>query len=232
MGEDQARTMNDTTPEPYVALVAPHAGSEWLDPGESLPAHNYWARSDIMPKPATERWVSLVLNKNVRLTSGEMLWILFLPGLAAENGWVDHPEAIAASAFVNCRVLAIADHFVVRGATRTWLKIEVDIVIAVGELEQAFPAYPLTDASALASLARRGTFVEYDGWQLAWSAQEDACSWLLVRCRGDEAHVVAGGKSLFDEVVWAGHAVLPRAAWRKICEPLTPLRRTGQNQLP
>jgi hypothetical protein len=190
--------------------------AEWLDPGVALPEDDCFVRSDAMPAPETERRAKLTFNKNSHPSIGDLLWVLFVPGLGAENGWRDHPETISNSAFVHCRLTAIETQALRHGATWMWIRVAIDRVIPFSDLEEQFPAQRMTRLETWR--LSTGSLVRSDGWELWWAPHDDAGFWLLARRNGQEAHVLAGGEWVLDDhVAWAGHVVLPVAEWERIC---------------
>jgi hypothetical protein len=199
-----------------LSILAANPAAQWLDPGEPRPQDDRWPRSGILPGVSTERLVRVILPKDGQPASGDQLWILFIPGAAAENGWEDHPETISQSAFVQCRVIGCEGQILRTGAVWTWLRVTVCDVIPFLELAQRCPAQRMAHLETWGH--SRGALIRKDGWELLWAPGDDAGHWLLARPESQEVAVLAGGEWLLDyELAWAGHVILPIAAWQSIC---------------
>lgn len=200
-------------------LVAQDDAGQWLDPGAPLPDGYLWERSEIAPAPGSERLVYVSCFRRASLAVGAERWTLFVPGMASLDGWEDHPEAIARSAFVKFRLRAAerADP----DRQREWLRVEIIELIPFAGLDRLFTAQHRArlqtwDMGSSAELTRHGD------WELWFAPHDDAGCWLIARVQGDAAHVVAGGEWLFgaglcSDEAWAGHVVIPVPEWRRIC---------------
>ena len=153
------------------------------------------------------------------LAAGQDRWIVFVPGMAAINGWEDHPEAIPTSAFVNCRIKEVVQTQAGRPA-RHWLNVEVLDLAPFSSLHHRFQAH---SAPGLTTWGLpRGRLIRHDGWELWYAPGDDAGYWYAAQPDADEAHIVAAGEWLYGPnpcaIAWAGHVVIAKTAWRLICE--------------
>ncbi len=190
---------------------------EWADPGMALPGSNVWPRAEVAPAPGVQTLVRVHAGRR-HASVGDERWLLFLPAMAALNGWDEYPAAISGSAFVRCRVRAVeaggpaGDH---------WLRVDIAEVVPFGILDARFAARPLSRLETWR--LSTGALTRHEDWELWFAPHDDAGYWLLARLAQDEAHVVAAGEWLHagntgHHEAWAGHVVLPLAAWRQICQ--------------
>ena len=149
-------------------------------------------------------------------TDQEPFWMLFEPVLSRVNGWDEHPEEIARSGLVQCRLVELvsADDY------RPVVVVAVVQTVVMTGLRDHFPQ---TDHGALTvepervvmEVVVRGGLV----WR-SWSMQSDVGGWgvylpgdddwaLVLSCQWGfhESHVFAGHRRLTDDE--AGERGLP-----------------------
>ena len=214
------RPMNRARSNEYPVYAEIVAADEvqWLAPGAPLPTEPHWPRAETAPIPGTEHLVKLA-RSGMPFAVGQERWLVFVPELAALNGWDSHPDTIPASAFVRAVLRAVERENPIL-PDDNWLRFDIAEVIRFDQIEQRFPPRPLArlDTWQLST----GALTRFQDWELWWAPHDDAGYWLLARLREDGAHVVAAGEWLYGAMKqmsegWAGHVVLPHAAWRDIC---------------
>jgi hypothetical protein len=211
--------MADTRVNEFYAELTAHEDAQWLDPDTAPPPASPledFIVSDVVPAVGTERRVK-VGNNGRPLTIGQERWIVWVPGLGAVNGWDEHPQTIPASAFVQCRIGAV-DRVDTRRPYESWLRVQILDVASFASLERRFPSRQM---SRLKTWQLSGTLTRYAEWELWYAPQDDAGYWYAARLNNDDAHVVAAGEWVYGgnprAEAWAGHIVIPAAAWRQIC---------------
>jgi len=198
-------------------IVADDDNPQWRDPGKQVPKDNFWSRSKIAPRAGTARLVRANNSQPPLSRVGEERWIMFRPGLAAENGWVDYPATIPASSFVRCRLLAFMDGAASSGR---WLRVAISEVVPISELERRFRATQRQKLETRRLLT--GYLTCWQDWEFWEASDEYSGYWLLARRQADHAHVVAVGEGVwipgdYYHWAWGGHVVLPISEWRRIC---------------
>jgi hypothetical protein len=103
---------------------------------------------------------------------------------------------------------------------RHWLEVGVLDAAPFSSLRRRFPAHAAPRLETWRP--RGGTLVRHAGWELWYAPHDDAGYWYAAEVDADTAHVVAAGEWLYGVAsyadAWAGHVVIPRSAWREICE--------------
>jgi hypothetical protein len=211
--------MVDTRINEFYAELTAHEDAQWLDPDPSPPtasAPEDFIISDVIPGVGTERRVKVGDNGRP-LAIGQERWIVWVSGLGAVNGWDAHPETIAASAFIQCRIGAV-ESVDTRPPYESWLRVQILDVAPFANLQQRFPPRELSE---LKTWQLSGTLTRHSEWELWYAPHDDAGYWYAAQLRDDEAHVVAAGEWVYGvnrrAEAWAGHVVIPVAAWRQIC---------------
>jgi hypothetical protein len=211
--------MADTRVNEFYAELAAHEDAQWLDPDTAAPspaAPEDFIISHVIPGVGTERRVKVGDNGHP-FAIGQERWIVWVPGLGAVNGWDGHPETIPASAFVQCRIDAV-ERVDPRRPYESWLGVRILDVAPFASLQQRFPP---REMSRLKTWQLSGTSTRYTEWELWYAPHDDAGYWYAARLDNDEAHVVAAGEWVYGvnprAEAWAGHIVIPVAAWRQIC---------------
>lgn len=197
------------TLEDFVMITA-HQTCGWADPDLPAPPDRYWTRSEHPPERGTERLVYLeeALNREAPFS----LWVDFVPGLGAENGWMDYPETIPRSSFARCQVTAMESPH--------WLRVTVNDVIRLDQLESRIPAQ--TVAHLEIEQLSTGQLFFQDDWELLRGYMEDCEYWLLARRDASAIHLLASNRyCTFDQgndEIWVGHYILTQDEWRRLCQ--------------
>ncbi len=196
-------------------VVEPDTG--WLASGEQRPSGQIWLRAEAMPTPGTRHLVK-VWCKGRQISISEDRWLLFVPAWGAENGWDEYPATIPGSAFVRCRLWA-AEGGKIDAAGEQWFEADVIEVVPFTDLERRFPPRRVSQLQTWE--LSTGGLTRHDDWELWHAPHDDAGFWLVARLDAEDAHVVAAGEWVYGVTstseAWAGHVVMPLAAWRDIC---------------
>jgi hypothetical protein len=211
--------MTETRFNEFYAELTAHDHAQWLDPGVALPADSAPTVpiANVAPTPGAERLVRIGDNGHA-FAVGEERWILFVPGLGAVNGWGDHPETLPKSTFAQCRLKAL-ERAGGRRDGQSWLRVDVIDAVPFADLRRRYRprAAPRLESWQVST----GTLTRRDDWELWYAPHDDAGYWFAAQLSGNEAHVVAVGEWVWGVTcyaeAWAGHVVIPIAAWRSIC---------------
>jgi hypothetical protein len=190
---------------PWVAFEASRA--EWLDPEAALPTSDEWERSSIIPLADSERHIRV--SHPFAAASGALFWVMFATGPVAFDGWAEHPEAIAASAFAHCRLVDIAR----RAESWAWIRVAIDDVVPVPELERRFP--PRVGSLPPRVRHIRVVRTSSQDWELIEGSSEgDVGAWFLVRHSRQKVHLLIEGYwSFHEDTVWAGNMEVTEEQW-------------------
>jgi len=198
------------SPMSWAALEA-YSHVDWLDEGAVLPSHDIWPRSSTMPLTGHRR--NIKVHHPFAAAVGESFWVLFMPGAAALNGWAEEPETITASAFVHCRL----DEIIRRAESWAWVRVSVDDVVSITELERRFSARisPLPQGERHQTLVRT-CFRDWD--LIEGSSEGDVGVWFLARRSQQKLHLVAAGRWAFHEdIAYAGNLEITEEQWERVC---------------
>jgi hypothetical protein len=205
--------------------VAGSAGMDWLDGvAADVPAaeSGQFPRAELPPRPGEERTVRV---RGPFLVDGTgPFWALFEPGLAASDGFEDHPELLSHCVMIAYTPLEILS----RGDRHAWLSVRVEDAIVAADAVHRFPpsvagslGYLVPERSSMYTLsqAASGGLSYY-----AWSFQGDIGSWAV--CTDGEhgmALVLYGEWSFHQNDVALGHRPLSPAETAAIAAawPLT-----------
>jgi hypothetical protein len=168
-----------------------------------------------MPSPGQRRSVRLTRPPGAPDIAGAEIWLLFLPAPAEENGWEEHPETLAETAFVQCRLLE-PEAWARRG--EVWFAAKVLSVLPLADIETAFAPVKVEGLATWPWV--RGTVTEFGAFTLLWAPQDDCGFWLAGLRRGASVHLLAGGEWVLDEHrAFAAHVELTALEWDLVARP-------------
>lgn len=186
--------------------------AEWLDLDSTRTAGREWRRSDACPEPDTRRYVKVPYPFSANRDAP--FWLLFMPGLASENGWCSHPETIPESAFVRCSLIEVLE----REKSSAWISVAIDDVVKITELERNF--HPMN--GPLPALERHQTVerARFHEWEaIEGSSEGDVGVWFIARHSLQKVHLLVEGKwSFHEDEVYAGNLELTEEQWSSLCD--------------
>ncbi len=108
---------------------------EWSDFTSEVPNldENIWERSDKLPIIGEVRVVKVTDSFN--FTIGEQFNVMFIPALAANNGWDSYPKQISESAIVFCEFSSILQ----KSDYSAWIKVVIKNVIMLNDICNQIP---------------------------------------------------------------------------------------------
>jgi hypothetical protein len=188
---------------PWASLTGFGGCVEWL-PRLDEP----WARLNATPRVGEIH--RLAVRDPFCADSAEVFWALYVPALAALNGWDEHPEEIVQSALVACSLQAVVEC----SERAAIVAVKAEAVIGVDEIAARFPTPRggwLSDmlparADRYQTVHQAGRFVYLDYYEQGNCGAGLVCereagqitAILLLEWSPGEDHVYAGRRPLTD----------------------------------
>ena len=174
------------------------AGAEWLAEGSDLPAagSGIFSRAELAPPLGAERTVRVRLPLPADGTSP--FWTLFMPALAAVNGFEEHPELLDGCAMIACTPLEV----LARDARVAWLRVRVEDAVRAADAVARFPPSAAGSLGHLLPFSTTATLFRAESGGLsyyAWSWEGDVGCWAVCADGGQGKALVLYGEWSFDQ---------------------------------
>ncbi len=188
---------------------------EWSDTSDDLDilGTGRWQRSLLTPTQGEARLIKVRHPFSEEL--GSKFWAIYEPALSYFNGWENHPEDIAKSAFVECEFKEIIQH----DPFEAWLKVEISDVILLDDCLTKIPEYTASPDFADSIMGFYPTaMLEFNHWHYYFGCAEgDLGAWGLIKLLDTRPHLVLYGVWDFHRsAVYLGNVILAEDSLSKL----------------